>query len=65
MHSLLGSRDLGHSSEVPMVVLYGLCGVVGSRSEGNKASNCDQFVNMESSLLGLKRNIFFEAMNEV
>ena len=39
------------------VVSWGL-----DRSKGNKASSCDQFVHMESSLLGY---IFLEAMNKV
>ena len=48
--------DIGHGSEVTTMVPWNLY---------DAASGCDQFVHVESSLLGLNRDILLEVKKEV
>ena len=57
--------DLGHGSGATTMVLWNLYDVVESISKGSKASGYDQLVHVESSFLGLNRDILLEAKKEV
>lgn len=57
--------NIGHGSEVTMVVPWNLYDVVESMFKGSKASGSDQFMHVESSLLGLNKDVFLEAKKEV